>query len=104
MKIKKGDIIIVTAGKDRGKEAKVLRSFPKQSQVLLEGINIVHRNQKARRRGSQGQIVEKPMPIHVSNVALKGGKGKPVRVGYIIEGSLKEAKKVRVERPTGKKV
>jgi large subunit ribosomal protein L24 len=104
MKIKKGDTVIVRAGKDRGKEGVVARAFPKHNQVLVEGVNIVSRNKKARRRGSQGQIVQKPMPISVANVALKGAKGKPVRVGYLIEGNGKDAKKVRVARPTGVKI
>ena len=104
MKIKKGDIVIVLTGKDRGKEGKVLRAFPKHNEVLVEDINVVNRNQKAKRRGTQGQIIQKPMPLPIANVALKGGKGKPVRVGYTIEGKGKEAKKVRIERGTGKKI
>jgi len=105
MKIKKGDTVVVTAGKDRGKEGKVIRSFPKKFEVLVEGIQVVHRHQKSKRRGSQGQIVEKPMPIPVSNVALKDAKtGKPVRVGYTVEGEGKNAKKVRIARPTGVKI
>ena len=105
MKIKKGDIVVVTAGKDRGKEGKVLRSFQKNEQVLVEGINIVKKHQKAKRRGSQGQMIEKPMPVSVSNVGLKDAKtGKPVRVGYSTEGEGKQAKKVRVARPTGAKI
>ncbi len=104
MKIKKGDTVVITAGKDRGKEGSVVRSFPKKEQVLVEGVNVVKRHQKSRRRGSVGQIVEKPMPIHVSNVAFKGAKGKPVRVGYTQEGKGKEAKKVRVQRPDGAKI
>lgn len=105
MKIKKGDTVIVTTGKDRGKQGTVVRAFPKKHEVLVEGVAVVHRNQKSRRRGSQGQIVTKPMPIPVSNVALKDAKtGKPARVGYVVEGKGKDAKKVRVTRPSGAKV
>ncbi len=105
MKIKKGDSIIVTAGKDRGKEGVITRAFPKRDQVLVEGINVVTRHKKATRRGSQGQIVSKSMPIPVSNVALKDPKsGKPVRVGYSVEGEGEKAKKVRVARPSGLKI
>lgn len=101
MKIKKGDTVIVTTGKDRGKEGKVLRAFPKKGEVLVEGVHEVKRHQKSKQRGSQGQIVTKPMPISVANVGLKDAKtGKPVRVGYTKEGK----KKVRVTRPTGAKV
>lgn len=95
----------MTTGKDKGKEGAVVRSFPKQNKVLIEGVGVVHRHQKSKRRGSQGQIVEKPMPISVSNVALKDAKtGKPTRVGYMIEGEGKNAKKVRVARASGEKI
>jgi large subunit ribosomal protein L24 len=105
MKIKKGDNIIVTAGKDRGKQGTVIRAFPKRNEVLVEGVSVVSRHQKSKRRGTLGQVVTKPMPIPVSNVALKDAKtGKPVRVGYIIEGEGKDAKKVRVARPSGAKI
>jgi large subunit ribosomal protein L24 len=105
MKIKKGDTVIVTTGKDRGKEGVVLRAFPKDLMVLVDGVHVVSRHQKSRKRGSQGQIVTKPMPIPVANVSIKDAKtGKPVRVGYNIEGKGKDAKKVRVTRPTGTKI
>ncbi len=105
MKIKKGDSIIVTAGKDRGKEGVITRAFPKRDQVLVEGVNVVTRHKKATRRGSQGQIISKSMPIPVSNVALKDpNSGKPVRVGYSVEGEGEKAKKVRVARPSGLKI
>ena len=105
MKIKKGDNVLVTAGKDRGKEGKVLRAFPKKSEVLVEGENIATRHQKSKRRGQQGQIVKKPMPVNVSNVAIKDGKsGKPSRVGYTIEGEGEKAKKVRVAKKSGAKI
>jgi large subunit ribosomal protein L24 len=103
MKIKKGDSVKVIAGKDKGKEGTVVRAFPKKEQVLVEGVNIAHRHKKATRRGSQGQIVSTPKPISVSNVALTV-KGKPVRVGYKVEGEGDKAKKVRVARPSGAKI
>ncbi len=105
MKIKKGDTVVVTAGKDRGKSGAVVRAFPKKSAVLVEGVNIVSRHQKSRRRGQQGQIITKPMPVPVSNVAIKDAKtGKPVRVGYITEGEGDKAKKVRIARKGGAKI
>ena len=105
MKIKKGDNIIVIAGKDRGKSGSVLRAFPKKEQVLIEGVNVITRHQKARRRGQQGQIVKKPSPIHVSNIAIKDKKSnKPARVGYTVSGEGEKARKIRVTRPTGEKV
>ncbi len=105
MKIKKGDTIIVRSGKDKGKEGKVLRTFPKKGEVLVEGVHVVTRHQKSRRRGSQGELVHKPMPVSASIVGLKDSKsGKPARVGYTKEGEGKAAKKVRVIKKTGEKV
>jgi large subunit ribosomal protein L24 len=104
MKIKKGDSVVILAGKDKGKTGTVLHAYPKKDTVLVEGINIATRHQKSRRRGSQGQIVHKPLPIHASNVAPKGEKNIPARVGYLIEGEGKDRKKVRVNRKNGSKI
>ncbi len=105
MKIKKKDTVIVIGGKDRGKTGTVLRAFPKKHEVLVDGVNMTTHHEKSRRRGQQGQIIVKPEPIHVSNVALKHGKdGRGVRLGYAMEGEGKSAKKVRVARPSGEKV
>jgi len=105
MKVKKGDTVIITAGKDKGKEAKILRAFPKKEQVIVEGVNIVNRHKKATRKGSVGQIISKPMPISVANVAIKDSKtGKPSRVGYTTEGEGDKAKKVRITRSSGIKI
>lgn len=103
MKIKKGDTVKVIAGKDKGKEGAVIRAFPKKMQVLVEGVHVVQRHKRATRRGSQGQITAKPMPIDVSNVALTI-KGKAVRVGYTHEGEAEARKKVRVARPSGTRI
>jgi large subunit ribosomal protein L24 len=100
MKIKKGDNVIVIAGKDKGKTGKVEKVFSKTEMVLLDGVNIATKHQKSRRaRGSQGQVIKRPVPIHVSNVAFADGK-KPVRLGYKME----DDKKVRVNRKTGKTI
>lgn len=105
MKIKKGDTVVVITGKDRGKSGTVVRSFPKKESVLVEGVHVVSRHQKSNKRGSQGQIITKPMPIPVANVAIKDSKtGKPVRVGYKVEGEGKNAKKVRIARQGGAKI
>lgn len=93
----------VLAGKDKGKTGTILKTFKATDQVLIEGLNVVKRHQKNRRTRSQGQIVEKSMPIHVSNVALLEGD-KPVRVGYAVEGEGEKRTKVRVARPSGKKI
>lgn len=65
---------MVLAGRDRGKSGKVLMSFPKRERVLVEGINKVKKHERARRENQKGQIVERAMPIHVSNVALTADK------------------------------
>lgn len=99
MKIKKGDNIIIIAGKDKGKTGKVALAFPKREQILVEGINVITKHQKNRQARSQGQIIEKSVPVHVSNVALLEGK-KAVRLGYKLDGG----KKTRISRKTGKAV
>lgn len=104
MKIKKGDNVIIISGKDKGKSGEVLRALPKTDQVLVEGVNVSVKHQRSRRRRSVGQIIEKPMPVHVSNVALKDTKtGKVGRIGYIFEGEGTTKKKVRITRPSGEK-
>jgi large subunit ribosomal protein L24 len=69
MKIKKGDNVIILAGKERGKKGKVVKSLPKENKVIVEGLNLVKRHQKPRRSGEQGSVIDRAMPIHVSNVA-----------------------------------
>ncbi len=103
MKIKKGDNVIVIAGKDKGKTGKVEQAFPKTQQVLIDGVNIKIRHQKNKRMRSTGQIIEKSTPIHVSNVAFLEGK-KAVRVGYKIEKDGDKVTKVRISRASGKKI
>ena len=103
MKIRKGDTVQIIAGKDKGKTGSVLTALPKTEQVIIEGMNVVKKHQKNRRTRSQGQIIEKSLPIHVSNVSLLEDS-KPVRVGYSIEGEGEKRKKVRVARPSGKKI
>lgn len=68
MHVKKGDKIIVVAGKDKGASGTVTRAFPKKDMILVEGVNKVKRHQRAKKGSSKGQILEKAMPIHVSNV------------------------------------
>lgn len=103
MKIKQGDTVIVRAGKDKGKTGTVLTTLKATNQVVIEGVNMATKHQKNKRTRSQGQIIEKSMPINASNVALLVGD-KPVRVGYAFEGEGEKRKKVRVARPTGKKI
>lgn len=104
MKIKKGDKVVVIAGKDKGKTGSVTLALPKSEQVVIDGVHVVTRHQKSKRTRSQGQIIEKSMPVHVSNVALIGEKNKGVRAGYTVEKDGEKTKKVRIARPSGKKI
>lgn len=99
MKIKKGDNVIVIAGKDKGKTGSVEKVFAKVSMVLVSGVNTMTKHQKNRRTRSQGQVIKKAAPIHISNVAFVEG-GKPVRVGY----KVTDDKKGRVSRKSGKAI
>ena len=90
LRVRKGDKVIVLAGKDKGKSGKVLRAMPKADKLLIESINIIKRHQRPRKQGEKGQILQMPSPIHVSNVMLICPKcSKPTRVGYRLEGEGK---------------
>ena len=81
---------MVIAGKDRGRKGKVLRSLPKETKIVVEGINIRKKHMRAKKSGEKGQVIEMPAALSVSNVKIVCGKcGKPVRVGYRIEGEKK---------------
>ena len=103
-RIKEGDEVIVISGKDRGKRGKVLRAEPARDRVYVEGLNIVKRHQKPRQvAGAQraeevGGVIEKPGPIHVSNVMLIDPKdGRPTRVGIEIQ----DGKRLRIAKRSG---
>ena len=96
-KIKKGDRVVVLTGKDKGRQGTVLRMFPKDERVLVQGLNIAQRHTKPTQGDPQGGVKTKEAPVHVSNVALVDSKGKPTRVGFKIEGD----KKVRFAKTTG---
>jgi large subunit ribosomal protein L24 len=97
MKIRKGDNVVVLTGRDKGKSGSVLRVFPAENRLLVQGVNMVKRHTRAR-PGQQGGIVEKENPIHASNVALADPKdNKPTRIGFkIVDG-----RKVRFARRSG---
>ena len=100
MKIKQNDEIIVIAGKDNGKEGKVLQVFPKKDKVLVEGINIAKKHQKPQGQTMQGGVIDITMPVHISNVALVVKK-KSGRVAYKFD---KNGQKYRVLAQTGDEV
>lgn len=101
MKIKKGDNIIVIAGKDKGRTGQVLKAFPKLEKVLVENLNIKKIHRRARKQGEKGKIIEQAAPIHISNVAFIDPKTKkPTRLGL----QTKDNKKVRVAKKSGQSV
>ncbi len=102
MKIKKGDEVVVIAGKDKGATGKVLRVDPRRERVVVEGVNLITKNIKAdqQRAGKESGRVTVEAPLHVSNVAIVED-GKPVRVGYRIN---EDGTKVRISRRSGKEI
>ncbi len=102
MKIRKGDRVVVLSGKDKGVEGIVLSAHPEDRKLIVEGVNIAKRHAKPTRANQQGGIIDKLMPLDVSNVALVGTNGKPTRAGYRVEtASDGSARKVRIDRKTG---
>jgi large subunit ribosomal protein L24 len=97
-KIKKGDRVVLLAGKDKGKQGSVLRVMPKDERVVVEGLNMVQRHTRPTQTDPQGGIKSKEAPLHVSNVALVDPKtGGPTKVGFRIE----DGKKVRFAKKSG---
>jgi large subunit ribosomal protein L24 len=106
MKIKKGDHVMVTAGKDKGATGTVIAAYPKLDRVLVQGVNMIKKNEKETSQGvrgaKEGGIVTQEAPIHVSNVQIVDpDTKKPARVGYKIN---EDGTKVRVLRPSGKEI
>jgi large subunit ribosomal protein L24 len=99
MKLKKGDHVVVLKGKDRGKDGIIMRVLPDENKVIVEGVNVAKKHQKATRATMQAGIIDKDMPIDASNVAILS-RGKPSRVGYKVEGG----KKVRIAVKTGEEL
>ena len=96
-KIKKGDRVVLLAGKDKGRQGTVLRVSPKEQRVVVEGLNMVQRHTRPSQMDPQGGIKNKEAPLHVSNVAIVDSKGKATRVGFREE----DGKKVRFAKTTG---
>ena len=104
MKIKKSDTVVVIAGKDKGAKGKVIQAYPDKDRVLVEGVNRIkkHTRISQNQRGAQsGGIVTQEAAIHVSNVMLVDGDGKPTRVG---KKATDDGKRVRVSRRSGKEI
>jgi len=97
--VRKGDTVVVVAGKERGKKGKVLRVLPEKGRVVVERINMIKKHQKPTQKIRQGGIIEREGAIHLSNVMLVDpGSDKPTRVGM---KALSDGKKVRVARRSG---
>lgn len=95
-KLKKGDKVVVLAGKDKGKQGEITAVFPKDNKAVVDGINIAIRHQR-QTQNSQGGRIPKAMPIDLSNLALMDKNGKATRVGFREE----DGKKVRFAKTTG---
>ena len=104
LKVKKGDTVIVIAGKDKGAKGKVLAAYPERQRVLVEGVNRIKKHTRitqAQRGAQSGGIITQEAAIHVSNVQVVDSDGKAARIGYTID---EEGTKKRVSRRTGKEV
>ena len=104
MKIKKGDTVLVIAGKDRGAKGKVIHAYPDDDRVLVEGVNRIKKHTRItqNQRGARsGGIITTEASIHVSNVMLIDGDGKPTRVGKKVN---EDGKRVRISRRSGKEI
>ena len=98
MNIKKNDTVIVLSGKDKGKKGKVLVAMPKDSKVIVEGVNLMKKHLKPTQANPDGGIIEKEAPIHVSNVMAYDSKAKTAsRIGFKVE----KGEKVRVFKKSG---
>ena len=97
-KIRKGDTVVVLSGKDKGKTGEVIRSMPKDSKVVVAGVNVAVRHKKPSQVNPQGGLERKEAPMHVSKVAVADPKtGKPTRVRF----EERDGKKVRVAAKSG---
>lgn len=96
-KIKKGDNVVVLAGRDKGKAGEVIQVMPAEERALVRGINMVQRHQKPQ-GVNEGGIISKEAPIHLSNLAIADKDGKPTRVGF---KKLDDGRKVRVAKRSG---
>ena len=105
MKVRKGDTVLVIAGKDKGAKGKVLQAYPDRNRVLVEGVNRIkkHTPVSTTQRGARsGGIVTQEAPIHVSNVMVVDSDGKPTRIGYRVDDET--GKRVRISKRNGKDI
>ena len=98
-KLRKGDKVVVIAGKDKGRQGEITRGIPADNKAVVDGVNVAIRHTKQSAQ-SQGGRVAKAMPIELSNLALVDGNGKATRVGFRMDGD----KKVRFAKTTGEAI
>ncbi|MGB4654215.1 MAG: 50S ribosomal protein L24 [Bacteroidales bacterium] len=97
--IKKGDTVMVIAGNSKGKKGTVLNVLTDQNKAIVEGVNVVSKHTKPNAKNTKGGIVKLEKPIHISNLMLIDGNGKPTRVGF--KNDEKKDVKVRISKNTG---
>jgi large subunit ribosomal protein L24 len=104
MKVKRGDTVLVIAGKDKGAKGKVIHAYPDQNRVLVEGVNRIKKHTRItqnQRGAKSGGIITTEASIHVSNVMVIDADGKPTRVG---KKTTEDGKRIRISRRTGKEI
>ena len=100
-RIKRGDTVVVLSGRDRGKRGQVRQVLPKKERLVVEGVNIIKKHQRARQAGQQSEIVEREAPIQASNVAIfNPASSRADRVGFKVEGGSK----VRIFKSSGEAI
>ena len=99
MKVRKGDMVKVTSGNDRGKVGKILKVFPEKGRIIIEGVNLIKKHSRPTQKNRKGGIIEKEGPISASNVIFFDSRSNTVaRIGYSV---LADGKKVRLNKKTG---
>ena len=101
MKIKKGDTVLIISGKDRNKKGKIVKSFPTEGKVIIDGVNLIKKHQRAKKAGEKGQIVQIPSKINVSNVEIICPSCKKITR---ISSKVIDGKKSRACKKCGKKL
>lgn len=102
LSVRRGDMVMVISGSDKGKTGKIVATLPREGKVIVEGINKIKKHQKPRGMGQSGEIIEKEAPIFASKVMFYDqNKKKPTRIGHKL---LKDGKKVRVSKVSGEQI
>jgi large subunit ribosomal protein L24 len=105
MKFKKGDLVLIISGKDKGKTGKIMKAIPKELKILVEKINLKKKHVRPKREGEKGQIVEVPAALDISNVKIICPKcGKATRVGYLTERLEGHSEKYRICKKCNQKI